>query len=70
LSERGGCSVCADELEEVRVLEVDGVTVRAQEADGSVVEIAVDFVPGVAVGDHLLVQAGVALARPREVAER
>ncbi len=60
-----GCITCGDEGVEMEVVEVDSSSALAacRDAAGSVSEVDLGIVAGVAPGDVLLVHAGVALAR-------
>jgi len=57
------CSVCADAADRAKVQ-----TLRGRDADvtlqsGKATTVAVDLIPGVRVGDTLLVHQGVAISR-------
>ena len=57
------CITCADEGIALRVLELDAATALCAEGDNVVRSVAIDLVAPVAVGDVLLVHAGVAIRR-------
>lgn len=60
----GSCAVCGDEALPARVFAVDAALRAAWvEVRGAVVEIALDLVEGVGVGDTVLVHQGFAIAR-------
>ena len=60
-----GCITCSDEGVPMRVLEVRGAEALAVCADaaGGRSDVQTDLVGAVAIGDELLVHAGVALVR-------
>lgn len=58
----GHCSVCADEAIEARILSISADRLARAEVGGAVREIALDLLDGVAVGDRVLVHAGVAIS--------
>ena len=60
-----GCVTCSDEGVPMRVLEVRAAETLALCADaaGRQSDVQTDLIEGVAVGDELLVHAGVALVR-------
>ena len=60
----GHCVTCADEAVPMRVVAppVDGVA-RCADGDGDEADVMTDLVGRVAVGEQVLVHAGVALAR-------
>jgi hydrogenase maturation factor len=55
------CITCGDEGTEMRVLECDRSTATCADPQGARHSVAVDLVEPVAVGDRLLVHAGVAI---------
>jgi hydrogenase expression/formation protein HypC len=58
------CITCSDQLLEVSVLAVDAVAGLAMGvADGSPVEVGIELIDAVEVGDVLLCHGGVALQR-------
>jgi hydrogenase expression/formation protein HypC len=58
------CITCSDQLLELVVIEVDDATRTARGTiDGSLVEVSVDLIEAVAVGEVLLCHGGVALQR-------
>lgn len=59
----GRCITCSDEAEEGRVLALRGDHLAEVEVEGEAREVATELLDGVAVGDVLLVHAGVAIAR-------
>ena len=59
----GSCQTCGEGAVPVVVLRIEGDTAQVEDRDGTRAEVALDFVPGVKVGDVLLVQAGLALSR-------
>ena len=58
-----GCQTCGEGAVPVLVVRVDGLSATVQDSAGTRAEVALEFVAGVSVGDVLLVQAGLALAR-------
>lgn len=62
------CITCSDQLLELLVVEVDDATRTARGTiDGSMVEVGVDLLDSVAVGEVLLCHGGVALQRGTRV---
>lgn len=61
--DQDGCVTCGDLAVPVRVLEVRGGMALCEDRVGNRAEVAVEFVPGAAPGDVLLVHSGVAIAR-------
>lgn len=59
----GRCITCSDEGVEGRVLALRGDGLAEVELEGEAREVATELLDGVAVGDVLLVHAGVAIAR-------
>lgn len=59
----GRCATCADEAVEGRVVAMLGDSLASVEMEGRLEEVAVELLDTVGVGDHVLVHAGVALAR-------
>lgn len=59
----GHCITCSDEGVEGRVLALRGDDLAEVEVEGEAREVATELLDGVAVGDVLLVHAGVAIAR-------
>lgn len=59
----GRCATCADEGVEGRVLALREGALAEVEMEGGVREVAMELLEGVAVGDRVLVHAGVAIAR-------
>ncbi len=57
------CITCSDEGVPMRVLEVQPDGLARCEADGAESDVMVDLVAPIAIGDNVLVHAGVALAR-------
>jgi hydrogenase maturation factor len=57
------CITCADEGIALRVLELDDATALCADRDNVARSVAIDLVAPVAVGDVLLVHAGVAIRR-------
>ena len=57
------CITCSDEGVPMRVLSTPEDGLARCEADGAETDVMIDLVGAVAVGDNLLVHAGVALAR-------
>ncbi|MBL9147950.1 MAG: hydrogenase maturation protein [Phycisphaerae bacterium] len=65
------CELCRDAVTRVVVLELLGDDAHVVDADGHESVVAIDFLPGVRVGEALLVRLGVALARePAKQGER
>lgn len=61
--EHGHCAICADEGVAGRVLELlPHALARVALPDGER-EVALDLLDGIGVGDHILVHAGVGIAR-------
>lgn len=58
-----GCSLCRDHATRARVISISGTDAVVVDESGSTQSVAVDLIPGVALGDHVLVQLGVALSR-------
>ncbi|MBA2245244.1 MAG: HypC/HybG/HupF family hydrogenase formation chaperone [Gemmatimonadetes bacterium] len=58
----GRCATCADEGIEGRVLALIGGSLAEVEMEGQVREVAMDLLDQVAIGDLVLVHAGVAIA--------
>lgn len=58
----GRCATCADEGIEGRVLSLADGDLAEVEMEGHVREVAVELLDRVAVGDRVLVHAGVAIA--------
>jgi hydrogenase maturation factor len=58
-----GCITCGDVAVELMVLTVDGPDAVCADERGRTESVACELVAGVAVGDRLLVHAGVALER-------
>jgi hypothetical protein len=58
----GRCATCADEGVEGRVLALHEGALAEVEMEGRVREVAVELLDEVAVGDRVLVHAGVAIA--------
>jgi hydrogenase maturation factor len=58
----GRCITCADAGIEGRVLALQDGALAQVEMEGDVHEVALDLLDGVAVGDRVLVHAGVAIA--------
>jgi hypothetical protein len=58
----GRCATCADEGVEGRVLALREGALAEVEMEGRVREVAVELLDEVAVGDRVLVHAGVAIA--------
>ena len=58
----GTCSICGDEALPGRVIELLGDNMAAVQMGGSLVEVAIDLVDNVQVGDTLLVHLGFAIA--------
>lgn len=59
----GDCLTCGDVAVPVRLVEIHGATGVAEDREGRRVRVALDFVPGVAPGEVLLVHGGVAIGR-------
>ncbi len=57
------CITCSDEGVPMRVLEVQPDGLARCEADGAESDVMIDLVAPIAIGDNVLVHAGVALAR-------
>ena len=58
------CSVCSDAADLAVIRSIDGCDAEADLVrSGERVAVAVDLVPGVAIGDTVLVHQGVAIAR-------
>lgn len=55
------CATCADRADEATLVSLDGSDARVALADGTRLSAAVDLVPGVRVGDRVLVHQGVAI---------
>ncbi|GIM47640.1 hypothetical protein DNHGIG_31890 [Collibacillus ludicampi] len=62
-----GCSTCGDVAVPVKVIAVHGGEAVVEDRLGKRATVAIDFVPGIKVGDILLVHMGVALGRALEV---
>jgi hydrogenase expression/formation protein HypC len=60
--DQDGCVTCGDLVVPVRVVEVRGNVALCEDRTGRQAEVALEFVPGTARGDVLLVHLGVALA--------
>ncbi len=58
----GRCATCADEGIEGRVVALLGASLAEVEMEGQLREVAMDLLDQVAVGDVVLVHAGVAIA--------
>ncbi len=58
-----GCIVCSDAGVPVRVLGLRGEDALCEDSSGEQVEIAIDLVTPVSIGDILIVHGGVAIAR-------
>lgn len=58
----GRCATCADEGIEGRVLALIGGSLAEVEMEGQAREVAMDLLDQVAIGDLVLVHAGVAIA--------
>lgn len=59
----GHCITCSDEGVEGRVLALRGDDLAEVEMEGEARKVATELLDGVAVGDVVLVHAGVAIAR-------
>lgn len=59
----GSCQTCGEGAVPVVVVSLDGEVALVRDREGTQDEVALDFVPGVQIGDVLLVQAGLALSR-------
>ena len=57
------CITCSDEGVPMRVVALEGDGLARCVADGAESDVMTDLVAPVAIGDNLLVHAGVALAR-------
>ena len=57
------CITCSDEGVPMRVVEVQQDGIARCEADGAESDVMIDLVAPIAIGDNVLVHAGVALAR-------
>jgi hydrogenase maturation factor len=62
-SAEDGCITCGDVAVVLTVLDSDGADALCRDEDGRTESVAVELVDPVAVGDRLLVHAGVALER-------
>jgi hydrogenase maturation factor len=58
-----GCITCGDIAVTLTVIDVRGADALCLDNEGRTEEVATELVDGVAVGDQLLVHAGVALER-------
>jgi hydrogenase expression/formation protein HypC len=58
------CITCADEAIPMRVAELRDGTAVCTDVDGTAHSVAVDLVADVAVGETVLVHAGVAIGAP------
>jgi hydrogenase maturation factor len=58
-----GCITCGDVAVALTVVDVRGSDARCRDEGGRLETVATELVDGVAVGDRLLVHAGVALER-------
>jgi hydrogenase maturation factor len=58
---RSGCITCGDEGIPMRVLEVAGDGALCVDEAGTLHEVAIDLVGAVALGERVLVHAGVAI---------
>ena len=64
------CSVCSDAADRAVVRAIDGHDARLElECSGDQIHAAIDLVPGVRVGDTVLVHQGVAIARAPQTQE-
>jgi hydrogenase maturation factor len=61
------CITCADEGIEMRVVTITQCGAHCRAADGTDQRVEIELVEPVAVGDRLLVHAGVAIARLEDV---
>lgn len=57
------CSVCADAADQAEVRRIRGSDAEVVLESGTTATVAVDLIPGVQVGDTLLVHQGVAISR-------
>jgi hydrogenase maturation factor len=64
-----GCITCGDIAVALTVIEVNGADARCRDDDGRTEDVATELVGDVAVGDRLLVHAGVALERLNQLSE-
>jgi hydrogenase maturation factor len=64
-----GCITCGDVAVALTVVEVSGADARCRDDAGRTENVATELVGDVAVGDRLLVHAGVALERLNELSE-
>ncbi len=65
--DQDGCTTCGDRGIPVRVVTlIDETTAICQDQKGQEAEIAIDFTPGVHIGDILLVHMGIAIAHISE----
>ena len=61
-----GCITCGDVAVPLTVVELAGPDARCRDDDGRQETVATELVGAVAVGDRLLVHAGVAISRLEE----
>ena len=61
-----GCITCGDVAVPLTVVELAGPDARCRDDDGRQETVATELVGAVAVGDRLLVHAGVAIGRREE----
>ena len=61
--DHGGCVVCADAGLPMRVVALDGDDALCEDAAGNRMQVAVELVTPVRVGDALLTHGGVAIGR-------
>jgi hydrogenase expression/formation protein HypC len=61
-----GCITCGDVAVPLTVVELIGADARCRDDDGRQETVATELVGAVAVGDRLLVHAGVAIGRLEE----
>ena len=57
------CSVCSDAADRATVRAIDGPDAQVELDSGECATVAIDLVPGVSVGDVVLVHQGVAISR-------
>ena len=62
----GHCAICADEGIPGRVLEIRPNNLALVEMPSSQIEVALDLIDNVQIGDQLLIHAGVAIAELEE----
>ncbi len=61
-SDEHSCATCSDRADAVRIVALDGADASVEFEDGSRSTVAVDLIPGIRVGDRVLVHQGVAIA--------